>query len=693
MLARPVAKVRVSLYSVVELNEFPFRDLRPEEKRLDSWKEIAAYLNRGVRTVQRWERTAGLPIHRVPHEKRGGVYALSGELHAWWKGCGNRLDDEPPASPRDMGNAARANRLLFLKRHWAHVASGLALVLSIAVALWAVGRSSRPATQAIKLVPLTTYPGIESYPAFSPDGGRIAFTWQREDESSSGVYTQVIGAGGAPLQLAPSGTRPAWSPDGRFVSYFRSKAAGTDWDLALVPALGGPERVLAQIPALTYLPGPFQAWTPDGTRIIVPELVRPAGPYVLTAISVANGERRRLTDPPPQSYGDAAPTISKDGRSLAFIRASSQAVDDIFVQRLDPARAPRRLTRLGWLMRDLFWDGGGHDVLFAVDSGGTRRLWRVPADETGQPRLVTSVNVLGDHTAISPRGDRLVYADLRHNLNIWRQAVPQPGEMPQPAIKLISSTRVDANPRISPDGKRIAFGSDRTGSFEIWLADIDGSRTVQLTALGSYSGTPRWSPDSSQIAFDTRVNGNADICVVSADSGRVRQLTREPSDELVPSWSRDGKWIYFISNRSGLDQLWKMPVDGGPAIQITRGGAADGIESTDGKFVYFARSFGVTSVWRVPSGGGPEQEVFDGLLFPLSFEVSSTGIYYLRAPTAADPSRALVFYSFQNRESRRLAAIDKHPDNGLGVSPDGKWFLFAAAEQISGGLMMIENFR
>jgi len=265
--------------------------------------------------------------------------------------------------------------------------------------------------------------------------------------------------------------------------------------------------------------------------------------------------------------------------------------------------------------------------------------------------------------------------------------------MPQPAIKLISSTRVDANPRISPDGKRIAFGSDRTGSFEIWLADIDGSRTVQLTALGSYSGTPRWSPDSSQIAFDTRVNGNADICVVSADSGRVRQLTREPSDELVPSWSRDGKWIYFISNRSGLDQLWKMPVDGGPAIQITRGGAADGIESTDGKFVYFARSFGVTSVWRVPSGGGPEQEVFDGLLFPLSFEVSSTGIYYLRAPTAADPSRALVFYSFQNRESRRLAAIDKHPDNGLGVSPDGKWFLFAAAEQISGGLMMIENFR
>jgi eukaryotic-like serine/threonine-protein kinase len=661
--------------------------LRPVEKRLDSWKEIAAYLNRGVRTVQRWEQIAGLPIHRVPHEKKGGVYALSGELDAWWKSGGARLANEP--------GAAQGDRLL--NRPWYIVTCGLTLTAGIVFAWWALRPSPSPVGPPPRLVPLTTLSGLESFPAFSPDGSRIAFTWQRENESGSGVYTQVIRASGSPLLLSRNGTRPAWSPDGRFVSYFRNKRTSTDWDLVLTPASGGAERIIAQIPALRYLPGPFQAWTRDGNWIIVPERAQSAGPYALTAISVANGNRRRLTDPPSKSYGDGAPAISKDGRTLAFVRSSSLSVDDIFVQPFEPGReqapASRRLTHLGWLIRDLFWDRSGRDILFVADSAETRRLWRISTYRAEQPRLITSINALGDHVVISPKGDRLVYADIRHNLQMWRQTIPQRGEVPQTAVRLAPSTRSDANPRVSPDRKRIAFGSDRTGSFEIWVADSDGRRPAQLTALGSYTGGPRWSPDSSQIAFDTRVNGNADIYVVSVDSGKVHQLTREPSNEYVPSWSRDGKWIYFISDRSGLNQLWKIPADGGPATEITHGRAADGIESTDGKCVYFARDFDVTGVWRVPSSGGAEEKVFDGLLFPLNFEVSSEGIYYLRAPTPEDPTPALVFYSFQSRQSEKIATIEKSIDNGLGVSSDGKWFIYAAAERVSGDLMMIENFR
>ena len=56
---------------------------RPPEKRLDSWKEIAAYLNRDVTTVQRWEKREGMPVHRHVHEKRGSVYCLTKELDAW----------------------------------------------------------------------------------------------------------------------------------------------------------------------------------------------------------------------------------------------------------------------------------------------------------------------------------------------------------------------------------------------------------------------------------------------------------------------------------------------------------------------------------------------------------------------------------------------------------------------------------
>jgi len=136
-----------------------------------------------------------------------------------------------------------------------------------------------------------------------------------------------------------------------------------------------------------------------------------------------------------------------------------------------------------------------------------------------------------------------------------------------------------------------------------------------------------------------------------------------------------------------------MPAEGGPAIQVTRGGAAEGIESADGKFVYVARSFSVTSVHRVPSNGGTEEKLFDDLLFPLNFEVTSKGIYYVRAPTGQDPARALAFYSFQRGQSEKLVTIEKLNDNGLGLSPDGKWFVYTVSGRPSGDLMMIENFR
>src|ERR1700754_947325 len=77
----------------------------PVEGRLDSWKEIAAYLGRGVRTVQRWEREEGLPVHRLVHEKRGSIYARREELAAWWESRRLTLA-APPTSPAGAASAA-----------------------------------------------------------------------------------------------------------------------------------------------------------------------------------------------------------------------------------------------------------------------------------------------------------------------------------------------------------------------------------------------------------------------------------------------------------------------------------------------------------------------------------------------------------------------------------------------------------
>jgi Tol biopolymer transport system component len=177
---------------------------------------------------------------------------------------------------------------------------------------------------------------------------------------------------------------------------------------------------------------------------------------------------------------------------------------------------------------------------------------------------------------------------------------------------LISSTFQDDSPAYSPDGKRIAFVSDRTGSLEIWLCDGDGGDSIPLTSFGGpHTGTPRWTPGGHQIAFDSGVEANQEIFIISADGGKPRRLTSDPALDMVPNWSRDGRWIYFCSNRSGDWQVWKVPVEGGQAVQVTRQGGFEGFESVDGKFIYYSKLTPLPELWRVPVEGGEETHILE----------------------------------------------------------------------------------
>src|SRR5262249_18582214 len=131
--------------------------------------------------------------------------------------------------------------------------------------------------------------------------------------------------------------------------------------------------------------------------------------------------------------------------------------------------------------------------------------------------------------------------------------------------KFIASTKQDVDPQFSPDGKKVAFASDRLGSEEIWVCDSDGSNPVQISSLGAPPtsvGSRRWSPDSRQIVFDSTKEGSFDIYTVSAEGGQSRRLTTESFSDNRPSWSRNGRWIYFGSDRSGDWQVWKVPSEG-----------------------------------------------------------------------------------------------------------------------------------
>lgn len=260
---------------------------------------------------------------------------------------------------------------------------------------------------------------------------------------------------------------------------------------------------------------------------------------------------------------------------------------------------------------------------------------------------------------------------------------------------MIASTRGDFAQQISPDGKKIAFQSGRSGSYQIWLCDSDGQNLTQLTSVsGPFgAGTPRWSPDGRQIAFDVHAKGSGDVYVMDVEGGFPRPITAEPSEDVVPSWSRDGRWIYFASDRSGSFQVWKAPADGGRPVQVTKQGGFSAFESPDGKFVYYGRGLTTSGIWRVAAAGGEEIKVIDAPKAGYwgDWAIVDDGIYFIdwEATTGAN----IEFFSFATQQTKQVADLGKERVSveGFAVSPDRRWLLYTQMED-SSDIMLVENF-
>jgi hypothetical protein len=284
--------------------------------------------------------------------------------------------------------------------------------------------------------------------------------------------------------------------------------------------------------------------------------------------------------------------------------------------------------------------------------------------------------------------------------DIWRvelPAQPRTTNTPLPAVRFLSSSRMDEAPHISPDGTRVAFNSSRSGSMEIWVAKADGSDPFQLTSLGGPAAVaPRWSPDGKEIVFRVDAGGGPDLYVVGATGGQPRRLNTGGSAGFA-SWSRDGRWIYFGSSRGGLNQCWKIPSGGGEAVQVTRGGGGGGFESPDGRFLYYFRGQPSGAVWRVPVAGGEEQPVAETLRGPLNIAVSAEGLYNVSWADYPLPGFLLRFYRFATGKSEVVGRINATLGTGLAVSPgpEGapRWLLFTDFEARRGDLVLVENFR
>ena len=586
-----------------------------------------------------------------------------------------------------------------MRRWWWLASAGLVAVAAVC-ALWLLDRSGKARPAVPVPVPLTTYPGLQMSPSFSPEGDRVAFSWDGPKQDNNDIYVKLIGAD-EPVRLTKDPAAdwyPAWSPDGRWIAFLRELPDGKG-GVFLIPAVGGAERKLTEVSGHLGGYGVQRriSWHPSGQWLVIPDKSSAQEPLALSLVSVETGEKRKLTSPPKGLLGDVDPAVSPDGRAVAFTRVISENGSDLYLLELSESlRAmgePKRITFWQRCTIEPAWWPDGKSILFASGASvSNKALWQMairgPARELGEPERLPFG---GESWLLMPtisRQGRVVYVQSVVSAHIWRLEL---GSSHRVDNLPMNSSRLDHVPQYSPDGKRIAFASNRSGSHEIWLCDAGGSNALKLTSFGGpYVAAPAWSPDGRRIAFDARPGGISEIHIVSADGGKPERLRGTQNTHGAPSWSRDGKWIYFFSDRSGKDQLWKAPADGGDPVQITKQGGAYGVESPDAKFIYYLRSWdgATTELWRVPAEGGEEIRIIESVC-PQYFAVAERGIYFF----SGWKRPSVQCFNFATRKIETVAKVEGTIAYGFSVSPDSRWLLYAAYANDQSDLMLVENFR
>lgn len=563
-------------------------------------------------------------------------------------------------------------------------ALAIAVIAIVALVVWRFLWTS-PRETVLKTLPFTSRDGEQLQPAFSPDGKTVAYVAVPEDGGAQHIYIKSITAETSAQITSGSGNdfSPTWSPDGSRIAYLSDSIEGLGIYLVDVRTRAS-RKVFVPQSASQWEQGAL-TWSPDGESLAFPDHAGSNPSSSIVLLNLKTLQSQTLTTPPDGWEGDLTPAFSPDGKRIAFSRASETAVRDLYW--IAATGGPvHQITHDSAGIDSLAWFPDGKSIVFSSNRGGKSALWRVflrggtPArmpigtEDAAQPTVSRSGNIL-----------RVAYTQ---GSAIWSIiAVTRGAE--GISREILSSTQEDSAPSFARDGLRFAFQSQRSGFQEIWMAAVDGTGAHPLThGNGPLTGSPSWGHQHDEILFDSRINGHSHIFAIHATGGSPRQLTDGDFNDITPRWSNDDNTVYFRSNRGGRWQLWRVDRNGGSPQPVTTGDGIVPQESSDGKFLYFARG-GEAGIWRVPVQGGPETQV---LPEPAAgywgyWEVTPHGIVFLDTKQTS-----LRTYDPATRNTTSFAKLKRLPPRfaGLSMNPNGQQILLTDESHASRHLTLSE---
>ena len=326
-------------------------------------------------------------------------------------------------------------------------------------------------------VRLTHHEADEREPSFSPDGGRIAFRSERE----GGRIYVVSALGGEPRLIAKQGRRPRFSPDGKEIAYWVGTPGSDIWapgdsKTYVVASTGGvPRQLQADFAAAC-----FPVWSPNGRHILF------LGNREPTAVM-----RDTLDWWMGPVYGGEA------------VRTGALQAFRLFNREVPSSTTPGSPSHS---IVAGTWEPEGSQVVFSARLGDSTNLWRVPISaETGQIQGSAQRLTVGAGLEVQPSlgaGRRLAFASLISNIDIW--SLPVAGNQAKVfggVQRLNSETALERHPDVSADGKKLAFASNRSGNFDIWVKDLKDGKEIPLTVTPSNEAWPAISPDGLKVAY------------------------------------------------------------------------------------------------------------------------------------------------------------------------------------------------
>ena len=586
--------------------------------RLDSWKDIAAYLKRDVSTVQRWEKREGMPVHRHLHEKLGSVYAFRAELDAWSRSRNAlvRLENDVDAAASvgldsvrtehcvpvhepivddtnddagiKSGPAAGTPSRSAQKRRWlfTSLTIGAGAALAVGTVVWLLDRADyfwqNPLTDA-QFRPVTDFEGTEEAAAISRDGRFIAFVSDRDGPVD--VWVTQVGTGqfhnltrGSVRELInPSVRTTSFSPDAALVSlWVRKPDAPNVGSIGVwtVPTMGGrPRPYLEDVAELD--------WSSDGTRLVY-HTPGPGDPMFVRDHDQPVGRQIFQASPGLHSH---FPVWSPDDAFIYFVQGV--VPDKMDIWRIRPAGGtPERITtHNSHVSHPAFLNP--RTLLYLATTGDGSRMGLHALDvERRIPHRVSLGLQQYTSLAASADGRRLVATAANAKDTLWRVEISDQEAEESAATRLALPTTRGLSPRLGPN--YLLYISSRDGGEGIWKLS-DGTTTELWSGQAArVVGGPAIARDGRSIAFVTEERGRTRLYAMHDDGTHVRALTDSLEIRGAPAWTPDGNAITVAANHDGAPRLFTVALDGHSAVPLVLEYSTDPIWSPDGGFVAYS---------------------------------------------------------------------------------------------------------